>query len=222
MPPGSDRAGRTVRCSSRSGRCGATTASTRIEAVVTTHYHDDHVAGLNLLRDVEGTEVWSPANVAPMLEDPHLYDLPCLWYEPIPVDRVLGLGETVRWHEYELTVAPAARPHAVRGRDRLRGRRPARARHRRPAGRRRRRAATIAQLPVPQPLPHRRLRAERRAVPRGCGPSLIISGHWAPREVDDAYLRAAARGWPAARGAAPRATASGRRGLGAEGFAARM
>ena len=48
----------------------------RVEAVVTTHYHDDHVAGLNLLRDVEGTEVWAPENVAPVLESPTWYDRP--------------------------------------------------------------------------------------------------------------------------------------------------
>jgi glyoxylase-like metal-dependent hydrolase (beta-lactamase superfamily II) len=74
-----------------------------VDAVVTTHYHDDHVAGLNLLRDAQGTEVWSPANVAPVLEEPHRYDLPCLWPEPIPVDRVLELGAPFTWREYELT-----------------------------------------------------------------------------------------------------------------------
>jgi glyoxylase-like metal-dependent hydrolase (beta-lactamase superfamily II) len=78
----------------------------RVEAILTTHFHDDHVAGLNLLREVEGAEVWSPANVAPILESPALYDLPCLWYDPIPVDRVLPLGETFAWQEYELTVHP--------------------------------------------------------------------------------------------------------------------
>jgi glyoxylase-like metal-dependent hydrolase (beta-lactamase superfamily II) len=78
----------------------------RIEAVVTTHYHDDHVAGVNLLRDVEGAEVWSPENVAPILESPERYDIPCLWFDPVPVDRVLRFGEPVRWHEHELRVHP--------------------------------------------------------------------------------------------------------------------
>jgi glyoxylase-like metal-dependent hydrolase (beta-lactamase superfamily II) len=78
----------------------------RVEVVVTTHYHDDHVAGINLLRDVEGTAVWSPENVAPILEDPHLYDLPCLWFDPVPVDRVLPFSAPVAWQEYELTVHP--------------------------------------------------------------------------------------------------------------------
>jgi glyoxylase-like metal-dependent hydrolase (beta-lactamase superfamily II) len=78
----------------------------RIEAVLTTHYHDDHVAGTNLLRDVEGTEVWSPENVAPILEQPEHYDIPCLWFDPIRVDRVLRFGEPVHWHEYEVTTHP--------------------------------------------------------------------------------------------------------------------
>jgi glyoxylase-like metal-dependent hydrolase (beta-lactamase superfamily II) len=77
-----------------------------VETVVTTHFHDDHVAGLNLLRDVHGTAVWSPENVAPILEDPAKYDLPCLWFAPIRVDRVLPFGEPIAWHEHELVVHP--------------------------------------------------------------------------------------------------------------------
>jgi glyoxylase-like metal-dependent hydrolase (beta-lactamase superfamily II) len=77
-----------------------------IDAVVTTHFHDDHVAGLNLLRDVHGVQVWAPENLAPILEDPTLYDLPCLWFDPIPVDRVLPFGESFAWREYALTLHP--------------------------------------------------------------------------------------------------------------------
>jgi glyoxylase-like metal-dependent hydrolase (beta-lactamase superfamily II) len=76
----------------------------RIDAAIVSHYHDDHVAGLNLLREVEGAEVWAPENVAPILEDPARYDLPCLWFDPIPVDRALPFETPFRWHEYELTV----------------------------------------------------------------------------------------------------------------------
>lgn len=78
----------------------------RIEAAIPTHYHDDHVAGLDLLRNVEGAEVWAPENVAPILLEPTRYDLPCLWFEPIWVDRALTLGEPLRWHEYELRLHP--------------------------------------------------------------------------------------------------------------------
>jgi glyoxylase-like metal-dependent hydrolase (beta-lactamase superfamily II) len=76
------------------------------EAVIVTHYHDDHVAGLNLLRDVLGVEVWAPENVAPIIEDPERYDVPCLWFEPIRVDRVIEFDKPVRWREHELTVYP--------------------------------------------------------------------------------------------------------------------
>jgi glyoxylase-like metal-dependent hydrolase (beta-lactamase superfamily II) len=78
----------------------------RIEVVIPTHYHDDHVAGINLLRDVEGTEVWIPECVEPVLADPYRYDLPCLWFDPVPADRILDGGQAVRWHEYELTTYP--------------------------------------------------------------------------------------------------------------------
>jgi glyoxylase-like metal-dependent hydrolase (beta-lactamase superfamily II) len=78
----------------------------RIEVVIPTHYHDDHVAGINLLREVEGTHVWVPEGVAPVLEQPWRFDLPCLWFDPVPADRVLRSGEPTRWHEYELTTHP--------------------------------------------------------------------------------------------------------------------
>jgi glyoxylase-like metal-dependent hydrolase (beta-lactamase superfamily II) len=78
----------------------------RVEAVIPTHYHDDHVAGLSLLREVEGTQVWAPENFVSVLEEPRRYDLPCLWHEPIAVDRALRLGEPFAWHEYELTAHP--------------------------------------------------------------------------------------------------------------------
>lgn len=76
----------------------------KIDVVMPTHHHDDHVAGFNLLRDVEGTEVWAADNFANILERPADYNLPCLWYDPIPVDRVLPLREPVPWQEYQFTL----------------------------------------------------------------------------------------------------------------------
>lgn len=78
----------------------------RIDVAIPTHYHDDHVAGINLLRDVEGTQVWAAESFSEILEHPGDHDLPCLWYDPIPVDRRLPLGEPFRWEEYELTLYP--------------------------------------------------------------------------------------------------------------------
>ena len=76
----------------------------RVEVAIPTHYHDDHVAGFNLLRDVEGTQVWAPSNMTAQLEEPTRFDLPCLWYDPIPVDRELSFSRPFRWHEYEIAV----------------------------------------------------------------------------------------------------------------------
>ncbi len=102
LPAGSDRASRRPWLSSLPAlreKYGVTD----IEVALPTHYHDDHVAGLNLLRDVEATEIWSPANVAPILANPEYRDLPCQWYDPIASDRVLALGQPFRWQEYEIT-----------------------------------------------------------------------------------------------------------------------
>ncbi|HSL28544.1 MAG TPA: MBL fold metallo-hydrolase [Anaerolineales bacterium] len=78
----------------------------KIDVVLLTHYHDDHVAGCNLLRRVEGTEVWAAENFADILEYPSRYDLPCLWYDPIPVDRCLPLERPITWEEYTLRLHP--------------------------------------------------------------------------------------------------------------------
>lgn len=157
----------------------------RVEVVLPTHYHDDHVAGINLLRAVEGTELWAPENVAPVLEQPRRYDLPCLWFDPIPVDRSLSLGEPVAWHEYELT------PHALPGHTlyaaaiafEVDGRRVLAVGDQQ---------ATEGGRTILNYYYRNRFRiddyvasAELYAQLR---PDLMVGGHWAPREVDDAFL----------------------------------
>lgn len=79
---------------------------TKVDVVVPTHYHDDHVAGINLLKDHEGTEVWAADTFSDILRRPEHYDLPCLWYDPIEVDRDLQVGVPIRWEEYEFTLHP--------------------------------------------------------------------------------------------------------------------
>jgi glyoxylase-like metal-dependent hydrolase (beta-lactamase superfamily II) len=78
----------------------------KIDVAMPTHHHDDHVAGFNLLREVEGTRVWAAESFADVLERPSAYDLPCLWFDPIPVDRRLPVGLPVQWEEYEFTLHP--------------------------------------------------------------------------------------------------------------------
>ena len=76
----------------------------KIDVVIPTHFHDDHVAGINLLREVEGAKVWCPENFSDILENPKKYNLPCMWYDPIDVNRVLPLEKKIKWEEYELTI----------------------------------------------------------------------------------------------------------------------
>jgi glyoxylase-like metal-dependent hydrolase (beta-lactamase superfamily II) len=163
----------------------------RVEVAVPTHYHDDHVAGFNLLRAVEGTQVWAPRNMVSILQEPLRYDLPCLWFDPIPVDRSLPFGRPFRWHEYELTVheLPGHTLYAaaiefevdgakvVASGDQQDGRwvaneRPEFLNYQYRNGFRSDDFRDSAEL-------YRRLR-----------PDLLISGHWLPRPVTDDYLDA--------------------------------
>lgn len=74
----------------------------RVEVAVPTHYHDDHVAGFNLLAETHGTQVWTLPEIADILGSPRRYDLPCLWHDAIPVHRRVQADVPVRWREYEL------------------------------------------------------------------------------------------------------------------------
>jgi glyoxylase-like metal-dependent hydrolase (beta-lactamase superfamily II) len=78
----------------------------RIDTVLGSHFHDDHVNGIPMLQRLFGAEVWAGENFADILEDPLQYDRPCLWHEPIRVHRRLPLGETFQWEEVSITLYP--------------------------------------------------------------------------------------------------------------------
>ncbi|MEV0232949.1 MBL fold metallo-hydrolase [Nonomuraea sp. NPDC050786] len=166
---------------------------TSVEVALPTHYHDDHVAGMPLLRDVEGTEIWAPSHIAPVLAAPLHHDLPCQWFEPIPADRVLGLGETVRWREYEITVhdLPGHTLFAAAYEFQVDGHRvlvtgdqqdgmgiPG--------------ASESARQEILNFQYKNRFQIEdyrkSAALYRRLRPDLMVSGHWRPRWVDDDYL----------------------------------
>jgi glyoxylase-like metal-dependent hydrolase (beta-lactamase superfamily II) len=161
----------------------------RVEVAMPTHYHDDHVAGFNLLRDVEGTQVWAPANMTAIFGDPWRYDLPCLWYDPIGVDRTLEFGRPYAWHEYELTIheLPGHTLYAVAIEFEVDGRKV---------------VATGDQQDGrwspgerPEFLNYQYRNGFRfddfrdsAELYRRLRPDLLISGHWLPRPVTDEYL----------------------------------
>ena len=82
------------------------TGATSIDAVLVSHFHDDHVNGINLLRRLYGTQVWAADLFADLLEDPMRWDRPCLWHEPIPVDRRLPVHQTFEWEGIPFTLSP--------------------------------------------------------------------------------------------------------------------
>lgn len=159
----------------------------RVDVAIPTHYHDDHVAGFNLLREAEGTRIWAAENFASVLAEPTRYDLPCLWYDPVPVDRVVPLGTPITWQEYELrmydlpghtlyacAIAFEADGVSVVASGDQQG--------------------TVPGFPGEFLNYTYRNRFRHRDFERSAqlylelGPDLLISGHWEPRWVDDDYL----------------------------------
>jgi glyoxylase-like metal-dependent hydrolase (beta-lactamase superfamily II) len=67
----------------------------RVVAAVPSHYHDDHLAGVPWLQREHGAAAWVHDSFAEIVADPSRHDLPCLWPEPIRVDRVLTNGDFV-------------------------------------------------------------------------------------------------------------------------------
>ncbi|HET7716566.1 MAG TPA: MBL fold metallo-hydrolase [Bauldia sp.] len=78
----------------------------RIDVVLLSHFHDDHVAGVPLLRRLFGTECWAPENFAELLVHPEAHRFPCDWPEPLTIDRRLPLDRTFAWEEYTFRLAP--------------------------------------------------------------------------------------------------------------------
>jgi glyoxylase-like metal-dependent hydrolase (beta-lactamase superfamily II) len=162
---------------------------TSVEVVLGTHYHDDHIAGLNLLRDVEGTEVWLPEHVAPIMADPMRTDLPCQWFDPIPADRILPLGDTVEWQEYSITThdLPGHTLYAAAFEFEVDGVRVLATGDQQTAD---------GRLGVQREILNYQYRnrfrrddfADSAALYRRVAPGLMVTGHWKGREVDEDYL----------------------------------
>jgi glyoxylase-like metal-dependent hydrolase (beta-lactamase superfamily II) len=82
----------------------------RIELVIPTHYHGDHIENIPELVALEGAEVVCLDIVAEVLEHPERFNLACAlpWYgtnyRTVPVNRRVADGTRVRWREYELEI----------------------------------------------------------------------------------------------------------------------
>jgi glyoxylase-like metal-dependent hydrolase (beta-lactamase superfamily II) len=82
----------------------------RIEMLIITHYHGDHLENIPDLVEADRTEVVCLHSVAEVVMYPSRFNLCCTlpWYESmhdtVRVDRVVKDGERIRWHEYELEI----------------------------------------------------------------------------------------------------------------------
>jgi len=73
----------------------------RIDVVIPSHYHDDHVAGIPILQRTQGTECWAHEGFADLLEHPDGHQFPCDNPIPTRVDRRLRDGEAISWEGIE-------------------------------------------------------------------------------------------------------------------------
>ncbi|MBD3342737.1 MAG: MBL fold metallo-hydrolase [Candidatus Lokiarchaeota archaeon] len=76
----------------------------KIDIVIPTHYHDDHVSGIPLIQEKYNARVYALQNMVDVLENPTHYRLGCLTDISIKVDKVLEDGERFKWDEYNFQV----------------------------------------------------------------------------------------------------------------------
>jgi glyoxylase-like metal-dependent hydrolase (beta-lactamase superfamily II) len=69
----------------------------QIDAVLVTHYHDDHIVGIPFLQRRFETPVWCLDRVEPILSDPGRFNMPCLMPFPLEVTRTFSDRESVDW-----------------------------------------------------------------------------------------------------------------------------
>jgi glyoxylase-like metal-dependent hydrolase (beta-lactamase superfamily II) len=76
----------------------------RIEAVLPSHYHDDHVNGIPYLQKQLGVECWAYENMREILENPRGELIGCVLPTPIRVHRTFRDGERLSWRGLEFTI----------------------------------------------------------------------------------------------------------------------
>lgn len=76
----------------------------QIQAVLPSHYHDDHVNGIPYLQRQLGVECWAFENMREILENPRGELIGCVLPTPIAVQRTFGDGERLGWEGFEFTI----------------------------------------------------------------------------------------------------------------------
>jgi glyoxylase-like metal-dependent hydrolase (beta-lactamase superfamily II) len=76
----------------------------KIEAVLPSHYHDDHINGIPYLQRELGVECWAYENMREILENPRGELIGCVLPTPIRVTRTFREAERLSWEGYEFTI----------------------------------------------------------------------------------------------------------------------
>jgi len=76
----------------------------RIQAVMPSHYHDDHINGIPYLQAQLGVECWAYENMREILENPRAELIGCVLPTPIHVQRTFRDGERLNWEGLEFTI----------------------------------------------------------------------------------------------------------------------
>jgi glyoxylase-like metal-dependent hydrolase (beta-lactamase superfamily II) len=76
----------------------------RIQAVMPSHYHDDHINGIPYLQQQLGVKCWAYENMREILENPRAELIGCVLPKPIQVQRTFRDGEKLAWEGLDFTI----------------------------------------------------------------------------------------------------------------------
>lgn len=74
-----------------------------VEGLWITHYHDDHVDGIEEFRKTFDCVLTADSSVAKVITSPLSWKLPCISPVKVRIDIVTADGESWQWHEFKMT-----------------------------------------------------------------------------------------------------------------------
>ena len=76
----------------------------RIDVIIPSHWHGDHINGIPELAKAEGSEIWIWEGLTEHLEHPERFITTCWYRVRIKADRILLEGEEFQWGDYHFKV----------------------------------------------------------------------------------------------------------------------
>ena len=75
----------------------------QVEGIFVTHYHDDHTDKVQQAAEEFGCPVYATPEYKDILENPGAYHMPAMTSNAIKNVKAMQHGQTVKWHEFDLT-----------------------------------------------------------------------------------------------------------------------